>query len=596
MARTDLTGSPASMLRFLWRLLDTRRRWQSVGLQLVSLVMGITTLGGVAAIVPFFAVLSDRSLITRNPVFARLHELLAFHSDTAFLSFLGICFVVTVLVASVSNFLGILAINRFSYGVGADLRVSLFDEYLHRDSAFHARTHSSVLINNIVNEVGRVATGVVQSMLMLVSSLVTCTLITGSLLIFSPSIALVAAALLGGTHLAFYALLRARLTRNGTRELELAQQRTRTLVESFGAIREVLVAGRQGFFTTRFAEQCHELAHVVVNTQALSTAPRFIAETAVAATLIGAALWLTLVQGTSDWAATLSFLALAAYRLLPSLHQAFTALAKLRLDGVAFQRVAADLDRQCQLGVPRSSAPLIARWSGRPRKSIELREATVRYEGRDRPALDRVSLRILSGTMVGVTGPNGSGKSTLLDLLVGLRTPDTGVIEVDGEALDERSRASWQATIAYLPQHVLLLDATVSENIALDAHNAVDLERLREAAALSGVDTLTDSLPGGYEHVLGERGVQLSGGQRQRIGLARALYRRPSLLVLDEPTAALDRTTELEVMEMLATLRGRCTIVVVTHREESLRYFDLVVTLAQGRQIARDPLTSGAVA
>ena len=596
MQRVEPADSLTAMLRFLWDLLDKRRRWQAVGLQLVSLAMGAATLGGIAAVVPFFAVLGDPSLITRNTMLARLHDLLAFQSNTAFLAFLGACFVVMVLVANVVNFVGVLAINRFAYGVGADLHVLLFDEYLHRDYAFHTRTHSSILINNIVSEVGRVATGVVQSMLMLLSSLVTCTLIVVSLLIFSPSVALVAAALLGGTHLAIYALLRTRLTRSGTREFELARQRAHTLAESFGAIREVLVAGRQRFFTGRFAEQCRGLARAIVHTQALSLVPRFVAESAVAATLIGAALWLTLAQGESHWAATLSFLALAAYRLLPSLQQVFVALAKLRLDRVAFQRVASDLDRECRLGVPRASAALIPRWSGRPRDSIELREATVRYEGRDRPALDRLSLRIPAGAMVGITGANGSGKSTLLDLLVGLREPDAGVVEVDGEPLDERNRASWQATIAYLPQHVLLLDATVSENIALDTHDAVDQQRLREAAALAGIDALIASLPGGYEYLLGERGVQLSGGQRQRIGLARALYRRPSLLVLDEPTAALDRGTEREVMEMLAGLRGRCTLVVVTHREESLRYFDLVVMLAQGRQVGQDTHRRGELA
>jgi ABC-type bacteriocin/lantibiotic exporter with double-glycine peptidase domain len=585
MARVEPGDSMISMLRFLWRLLDTKRRRHVIGLQLVSLAMGAATLGGVAAIVPFFAVLNDPSLVTRNGTLAWLHDQLAFQSNRTFLAFLGACFVAMVLVASAINFVGVLAINRFAYGVGADLRALLFDEYLHRDYAFHTRNHSSTLISNIVHEVGRVATGVVQSILMLLSSLVTCTLIVASLLIFSPTTALVAAALLGGTHLATYALLRARLARSGTRELELARRRTHTLVESFGAIREVLVAGRQAFFSKRFAEQCREFARAIVHTEALTLAPRFITESAVAATLIGTALWLTLVQNASHWAGTLSFLALAAYRLLPSLQQAFVALAKLRIDRVAFQRVASDLDRQCYLGALRAPEKLIGHWNGRPRNSIELREVTVRYDGRDQPALDRLSLRIPAGAMVGVTGANGSGKSTLLDLLVGLRAPDSGVIEIDGEPLDERSRASWQATIAYLPQQVLLLDATVAENIVFGTHEVVDYERLHEAAALAGVDAFAAALPGGYEHRLGERGVQLSGGQRQRIGLARALYRRPSLLVLDEPTAALDRGTEREVMERLVSLRGRCTLVVVTHREESFRHFDLVVTLDQGKHV-----------
>ncbi len=466
-----------------------------------------------------------------------------------------------VLVANAVNFIGLLAINRFAYGVGADLHTLLFDEYLHRDYAFHTRTHSSILISNIVHEVGRVATGVVQSVLMLLSSLVTCTLIAVSLLHLQPVPGAVRRGTAGRhTPDQLCAGTRPSDPQWNSRARSSAQQRTRTLTESFGAIREVLVAGRQEFFSRRFAEQCRQLARAIVHTQALTLAPRFVAESAVAATLIGAALWLTLAQGSSHWAARLSFLALAAYRLLPSLQQAFVALARLRLDRVAFQRVASDLDRQSRLGVPR--LPFRRSRGGAAGRELHRVARCDRALSGARSTCSRSRCRCESplARWSALPVPTVPGNRRCSICWWGCASPTSGVVAVDGEPLDERTRDSWQTTIAYLPQQVALLDASVIENIALGASRFRGSGKTEGGCSARRPRLAGGHAPGGYDYRLGERGVQLSGGQRQRIGLARALYRRPSLLVLDEPTAALDPGTEREVMEMLIRLRGRCTL------------------------------------
>ena len=199
-----------------------------------------------------------------------------------------------------------------------------------------------------------------------------------------------------------------------------------------------------------------------------------------------------------------------------------------------------------------------------------------------------VSLRIRAGTLIGLAGPNGSGKTTLADLLLGVIAPDSGQIQIDGVPLDERNRELWLTTVAHVPQQILLLDATIAENVAYGIPRAeIDQTRLREALAGARLDATIDVLPRGLDTPIGQNGLQLSGGQRQRLGIARALYRRASLLVLDEPTSSLDVTTEAEIISLLRQLRGRRTIVLIAHRPSSLQSCDEVFRLDRGRIVAR---------
>jgi ABC-type bacteriocin/lantibiotic exporter with double-glycine peptidase domain len=180
-------------------------------------------------------------------------------------------------------------------------------------------------------------------------------------------------------------------------------------------------------------------------------------------------------------------------------------------------------------------------------------------------------------------GPNGSGKSTLLDLISGLLTPQSGHIEVDGVRLERTNRAAWQSTIAYVPQQVFLLDATLAENIVFGFPAAqIDRERLATTVRLAQLTDCVASLPHGYEERVGDRGCRLSGGQRQRLAIARALYRGASLLILDEATSSLDSNAESEIVETLHALRPDRTILVAAHRAGALARCDLVIEMRNG--------------
>jgi ABC-type multidrug transport system fused ATPase/permease subunit len=216
------------------------------------------------------------------------------------------------------------------------------------------------------------------------------------------------------------------------------------------------------------------------------------------------------------------------------------------------------------------------------REALRLENVTFRYPTRTEPALRHVSFEVRAGESVGIVGPTGSGKSTLLDVVLGFITPDAGSIEVDEVPL-AACRDAWQRSIGYVPQDVYLVDDSVRANVALGWRGVdIDDEAVEEAIRLAQLDDLVRELPDGLDTVVGERGVRLSGGQRQRLGLARALYVRPTVLILDEATSNLDSATEQRIVATLEELRNGLTTIVVTHRLSTVRDCDRIIYLEQG--------------
>ena len=220
------------------------------------------------------------------------------------------------------------------------------------------------------------------------------------------------------------------------------------------------------------------------------------------------------------------------------------------------------------------------------KRDITLDQMSFRYATRG-PALHNVSLTIARGERIGLVGETGSGKSTLLDVLMGLLDPTSGAVLIDGEPLSDSNRANWQAQIAHVPQAIYLADSSIAANIAFgEPPDAIDMERVRDAAVHAHIAEFIASLPDGYSTTVGERGIRLSGGQRQRIGIARALYKRASVLVFDEATSALDSKVEAAIMHSIFELERELTLIMIAHRPTTLSGCDRIVRLAAGEIVA----------
>jgi ATP-binding cassette subfamily C protein len=220
-------------------------------------------------------------------------------------------------------------------------------------------------------------------------------------------------------------------------------------------------------------------------------------------------------------------------------------------------------------------------------EAIRVDDVWFRYGETSAPTLQGVDLVLPVGSMTAVTGASGAGKSTLVDVVVGLLRPDRGRVLVDGTALVDGVARRWRQRVGYVGQDPFLLHDTVRANL-LWANPDATAADLAEALRLAAADFVED-LPEGLDTVVGERGGRLSGGERQRLALARALVRKPALLVLDEATSNLDPDNERRILDAIDGLRGRTTILVVAHRQSTAERADVVCRLEAGRLVPAQP-------
>jgi ATP-binding cassette subfamily C protein len=352
-----------------------------------------------------------------------------------------------------------------------------------------------------------------------------------------------------------------------------------TLQQSLHGVRDIVVLGRESTFVEAYRRDRYDLARARYLRATAAQVPRVGIETGV---LILIAVFVGLAAFTQDSIAqTLPLLGLfgyAAARLMPELQHITQGLNALKFVGPAVDDVDADFQvfarERRNDGAP--VEPL--RFS----QALTFTGVSYRYPGADHDALSDVDLKVRPGQSLGLVGPTGGGKSTLVDVLLGLLEPTKGQVCVDSISVHAHPRA-WQANLGVVPQTVFLADDTIRSNIALGVpEDEVNTEALREAVSMAQLDEFVSSLPNGLNTVVGERGVRVSGGQRQRLAIARALYRRPSVLVFDEGTSALDNDTELALMDALARLRGQCTLITVAHRLSTVDECDTVLLMRGG--------------
>jgi ATP-binding cassette subfamily C protein len=304
--------------------------------------------------------------------------------------------------------------------------------------------------------------------------------------------------------------------------------------------------------------------------------PRIVVETFF---VCGALLVMVLLTDGRSGTGAVPILALYAYagfRVIPSVNRILWLMGDIRFGSAAVARVPADL------GALRATGSAV-NGAGEFRDRLAFEHVTYAHEGTERPSISDVDLVVRRGESIGIVGPTGAGKSTLVDLVVGLLDPTAGRITIDGDDL-RAARVGWQRALGYVPQAIFLVDDTVRRNVALGLPDAaIDEACLRDAIRRAQLDAFVATLPDGLDTVVGERGVRLSGGERQRIGVARALYHRPAVLVLDEGTSALDGPTEAALMDALRGPDRATTMLIVAHRVASVRHCDRLVVLRDGR-------------
>ena len=547
---------------------------------LVSAFAEVISLG---AVLPFLGILTAPDLVFNHPIVAKLAHAWGVTSADKLVLPLTIAFAAAALVAGAIRLLLLWVSIRLAHASGADLSIEVYRRTLYQPYQVHVARNSSEVITSITTKVGG-AVNVLNYLLVLISSIVLLVAIVFALIAIDPVVALAAAIGFGTSYGLITWLSRRRLHLNSRRIAHEQNQVVKALQEGLGGIRDVLLDGMQPVYCDIYRQADLPLRRAEGNNAFISQSPRYVMEALGVALIAALAYGLSSqVGGVATALPVLGALALGAQRLLPAMQMVYSAWTIIAGSHASLADIIELLDQPMPAEILRPApAPLSFE------DAIRFDDVRFRYGSTGPWVLDGLNLNIPKGSRVGFVGTTGSGKSTTLDLLMGLLVPTEGALKVDGHSLSGSRMRAWQLTIAHVPQNIYLADATLAENIAFGVpSSAIDLERVRQAARHAQIADFIESRPDGYRAYVGERGIRLSGGQRQRIGIARALYKRASVLVFDEATSALDNATERSVMDSIEGLNRNLTILLIAHRLTTVRRCDVIVELEHGRAVAQ---------
>ena len=477
--------------------------------------------------------------------------------------------------------------SMLSAEIWNDLVNRVYANLMRQNYAFFTENRTANLSESFNRVLNRISTAVISPLITIAGNLLSVVVLLVGVNIILGWKALLMFALMLMAYVLSSRLITPYLRLGTKQRVRYTRRINMILMESLRSMRDVQLYSADQYFTSRFSRDGVIAKRYDRLTRLLPDVPRYVIEPVAVTVLFAIGVGPSLMAGDMDSVREslplISVILVTLLRISGPLQSMFRSVNKLR-GGLPEIQDALDL---LQLKPERLTlqSPGVPSPSGvSPRRLIQLDNVGFTYAGRDQPVLQGINLSIPVGSRIALVGRTGSGKTTLAHIILGLYTPSSGELCLDGIPITAEEMPAWQANCALVPQDIRLLDTSVRENIAFgQSGDDIDDDEVWNALAAAQFDDVVSQMPYGLYTMIGENGVKLSGGQRQRLSLARAFYRKASVLILDEATSALDNKTEHEVMQALDIIGRRCTTIVIAHRLSTVRKCDQVFEVSEGR-------------
>jgi len=543
------------------------------------IIGAFTEIISIGAVLPFIAALIDPSKVLSYPLISSLSNHSNYFSEDSLRLTLTLIFIFCSLFAALFRIIIVWGTAQLAHRSGTDISSNIYLKTLYQPYEIHTLRNTSELISG-AGKVGH-SVNILFHMLTIFSTSFLIIVIIITMFSINPKIATFLGLFLGGSYFLISLFTKYRLNII-SKEISLQSTKVIKLMqEGLGGIRDILLDGTQKIFTNIYTKSDLKLRLAQADSNFISRAPRYGMEGFGMVAISLLAYYLTFDdQGLVTELPTIAFMVLGAQRLLPAMQQCYNSW-------VVYRGLYDSLGDTLQfLDQPVNNEDLTPKNLDHLKfnQSIDLIDLKFRYNEESDYIIDGIRLQIKKGSKVCIIGETGSGKSTLLDLIMGFFSPDSGQIIIDGNIIERSNIRTWQNNIAHVPQNIFLTDSTIAENIAFGIpYNKINVNNLKEASIKACIYDFINSKSKKFDSKIGERGVKISGGQRQRIGIARALYKKPKVLILDEATNALDLTTEDLVMNSLENIDNDITVIMVAHRETTMMKCDRIIELKKGK-------------
>lgn len=580
-----------NITKYTLRLLSIKQKLLLSLILVFSIIVSFSELIGLGSVALFVTLIADTDYIITKIPYENLSNFVGSLNKKDIILYFAIILISVFFLKSILLIIFNWSLAKIEIGIQRTISTKLYSKYLNNNYEYFLITSSSKLINSIKDETGRYSTFIYAFICIFKDTALLLILAIGLLTISLKSTILIFILILLFSLLMFWGL-KGIIKRIG---VEQSSYRTRvydTLNQTFQSIKTIKLLGIENFFKKKFFTILNLMLNNMIQIRVISPFPRILLELIAIIGVSFLVIYLTQSeQNLSVLLPSLSLMGVTIIRMIPAfsaINQNITHIfsnmhaAKLIIDDLEsnFDEniiIENNLDRISNKELMDKDLEI---------DSLELRNVSFKYLSSRKNILDQINIMLFKNDILGVIGKTGSGKSTLGDIILGLIKPNSGGVLINNDPNLYFSKF-FKKQLGYVPQDIQLIDNSIRNNIAIGINEAnIDNDLIDKCIKASKLDEFINSLPDGFNTIVGERGVRISGGQKQRLGIARTLYRDPKLILLDEATSALDSATEEEVIKNIEKDNKNKIIIMIAHRLSTLKNCNKLLIIDEGKIVS----------
>ena len=571
--------SPIKLLSKISFHLENNRKKQVIFVLILSFLSSLAESVSIALLIPFISFFLNPESYTFNKIFIFIFDVFNINENKEILTTTTFFFILIVIISGLIRIKYIKQSNQLTDKITSDFRIKIFNFLLNQEYSYYFKYGSQEILSNLSQKTGAFTSVIFSAVNIFNAILISLAIVTILFInepVYTPIIIFIII-------LFFYITFKIRsssVLKKG-QNVNLNQNKMIDIFENaVGYLPEIIIYNLKKFFSNFLSNASRDTARSSSEIRTISQTPRIYLEVFVLVFVVLLVFFSNFSERQIENNITyLAILAFGAQKILPLINSIYQLSVNFKGSVptvVSFLTILENNKNHPSQILENEATEKKLNFLSK----LEVKNLSFRYNENLPKILNNISLTISKGEKITIKGQTGSGKSTLVNIISGLLDPLEGKILVDDKEINFLTKTSWQKNFAIVPQTVFLSDSSILENIAIGYKlDEINLEKAKQAAKIAQIDSFIEELPNQYFEKVGERGVRLSGGQRQRIGIARALYRDASIIILDEPTNALDKETEKLVMESISNLGKEITLIMISHSNNLLQYFDQVIDL-----------------
>ncbi len=567
-------GSIAKALSFL----PQSKRIEGLFLVIATLVTSILEALGISLILPILTLTLDGNLDELPFNFGRIFENIKLFGDVSLVYKIFIILILIYIIKNIYLLFYYYWQNKYSLSIYKNISTTLYESYLNRKMSFHFDKNSSELIRNVLVECKNYSS-TINTLIKLISESAILLSIIFMLLFLRPTETITSSIIVIFFTLILYYITNKKVENWGKIRQDTTGLSLKNLQQGLQAIKDIKLKNCSNFFKNKYLFQIDKFAKSAYKHNTIMELPKIWLELVFIIIFPLVIIFSSIGDNSPEIKTILPTLGLfvaAIFKIMPSIYRIFGAFQTISFDKVAIEKLYEEfkfVNSKNQSLYKDTDLKLAFE------NEINLQNIFYKYPSSHKNLLENFSLKIKKNETIGIIGKSGVGKSTLVNLIIGLLDADKGTIQVDGKDIQNNIK-SWHNLIGYIPASCYLLDDTIRNNIAFGIkEEKINDEMIKKAAKDAQIYDYINGLEQKFETIIGERGIKLSDGQKQRIGIARELYRNNEILVLDEATSTLDIKTEDEILDTLSNFKKSKTIIIISHRNNTIKICDRVISL-----------------